>query len=150
MKVVLNTDDPVIRSFITSCLILIAKMLLMSVLTARKRILTKSFASPEDTPIGGRGSTTNANADVERIRRAHLNDVENIPLFIFAGIIYILTNPTPIIAISIFYACAICRILHTLVYAVCVVPQPARGIAWGVGFALTWYMVGASLATFCF
>jgi len=32
------------------------------------------------------------------------------------------------------------RLIHTIVYAVFVLPQPARGLSWFAGFATTAYM----------
>lgn len=78
--------------------------------------------------------------DVERVRRAHRNDLENILPFFIAGLFYVLTNPEAFIAVNIFRAAAVARIVHTLVYAVVVVPQPSRAIAWFVCFAATAYM----------
>ena len=47
----------------------------------------KAFANPEDQagPGRGQGSITFSDPDVERIRRAHQNDIENIPLFLLAA-----------------------------------------------------------------
>lgn len=78
--------------------------------------------------------------DVERIRRAHRNDLENILPFLIAGFFYVLINPEVFIAVNLFRATAIARIAHTLVYAVVVVPQPSRAIAWFVCFGTTAYM----------
>ena len=46
----------------------------------------------------------------------HLNDLENIPLFIFLGIFYVLSNPTPFFAALHFRLFAGSRILHTIGY----------------------------------
>ena len=78
--------------------------------------------------------------DVERVRRAHRNDLENILPFFIAGFFYVLTNPSVFIAVNLFRAAAIARIVHTSVYAVVVVPQPARGIAFFVCIGATFYM----------
>lgn len=83
--------------------------------------------------------------DIERVRRAHLNDLENIPAFIFAALIFLLTNPPAGLAINLFRIFTYARIAHTVVYAVFVVPQPARAISWGVGYGITIYMVIHSL-----
>lgn len=74
--------------------------------------------------------------------RAHLNDLENIPAFIFIGGLYILTNPATAAATWLMRVYTGSRILHTLVYAVYPVPQPARAISWGIGYGITFYMAG--------
>lgn len=57
-----------------------------------------------------------------------------------ASFAYIMTNPSVYLATWLFRAFVFGRIAHTLVYAVVVVPQPARGIAFFVGYLTTAYM----------
>ena len=45
---------------------------------------------------------TGLNEDVERVRRAHLNDLENILPFFCLGLLYIFTNPAPSTAVLVF------------------------------------------------
>ena len=72
--------------------------------------------------------------------RAHLNDLENILPFFVCGLLYVMTGPSAFLAINLFRAFAVARIVHTLVYAVVVVPQPSRALAFFVGQAVTMYM----------
>ena len=67
--------------------------------------------------------------------------MENILPFFIAGLIYTLTNPSVWLATTLFRIFAISRIVHTLVYAVVVIPQPTRAIAWAVGYIIQWYMM---------
>ncbi|XP_066997095.1 microsomal glutathione S-transferase 1 [Anabrus simplex] len=136
---VFTRDNPVFAAYAFYASVLVLKMLAMSVLTARQRIKNKVFANPEDA-VGLKGKVKFDHPDVERVRRAHLNDLENIPTFLLVAILYVLTNPTPLIAINLFRAFTVARVVHTLVYAVVVVPQPARGLAWGIGYAITIYI----------
>ena len=48
---------------------------------------------------------TGLNEDVERVRRAHLNDMENILPFFCLGILYIFTNPALSTAVFVFRLC---------------------------------------------
>merc|ERR1712018_666041 len=59
---------------------------------------------------------------VERVRRAHLNDMENILPFFCLGILYIFTNPALSTAVLVFRIFAACRITHSIVYLL-VIPQ---------------------------
>ncbi|TMW39523.1 hypothetical protein DOY81_015397, partial [Sarcophaga bullata] len=77
---------------------------------------------------------------VERVRRAHLNDVENILPFLAIGFLYVLTNPSASLAIMLYRTVGLARIAHTLVYAVVVVPQPARFIVFTIALLATAYM----------
>lgn len=72
--------------------------------------------------------------------RAHRNDLENILPFFIIGLLYVLTNPSAFVAINLFRAVAISRIVHTIVYAVVVVPQPARALSFFVALAATTFM----------
>ena len=103
------------------------------------------FISPEDTAGLKNAKVKYDDPDVERVRRAHLNDLENIPAFIFAAWLFVLTNPPAWLALNLFRAFTFARIVHTLVYAVVVIPQPARALSWGVGYGVTGYMLVHSL-----
>ncbi len=55
---------------------------------------------------------------VERIRRNHLNDIENIIPFVLVGLFYVGTNPDRDVALWHFRVFFISRVLHTLTYQV--------------------------------
>lgn len=82
------------------------------------------------------------------IFRAHLNDLENIPAFIIVCFGYILTNPNVFIATNLIRLFVASRIIHTIVYAVVVLPQPARGLSWGVGYAINIFMAVQGILSF--
>lgn len=82
------------------------------------------------------------------IFRAHLNDLENIPFFIFACFGYLCTNPNIFIATNLIRLFVASRIIYTIVYAVIVIPQPARGLSWGIGYATTIYMALQAILSF--
>ncbi|KAB0804143.1 hypothetical protein PPYR_01113 [Photinus pyralis] len=145
---VLDTDNTVFCAFVTCSSILVLKMMGMSILTGRQRKIHGVPASPEDLTLL-KGKTIESHPDVDRVRRAHLNDLENIPIFYMAGIGYALTDPNPSVAVALYSTYTLARIAHTIVYAVHVVPQPARGISWGVGFAITGYMAMRTIKYFC-
>ncbi|XP_030567916.1 microsomal glutathione S-transferase 1 isoform X3 [Drosophila novamexicana] len=77
---------------------------------------------------------------VERVRRAHRNDMENILPYFIMALIYVCTNPNPLVACNLFRVAAIARIVHTLVYAVYPVPQPSRILAFATMMLITFYM----------
>lgn len=74
------------------------------------------------------------------MRRAHRNDLENVLPLILAGLFYTLTNPAAFVAINVYRTAALARILHSIVYAVVVLPQPSRAIAFFIPLAATIYM----------
>lgn len=72
--------------------------------------------------------------------RAHLNDMENILPYLSIGLFYVLTDPNPMVATILYRVATVARFLHTFVYAIYVVPQPARGLSFGIHFFITLYM----------
>ncbi|RZF39691.1 hypothetical protein LSTR_LSTR012145 [Laodelphax striatellus] len=135
-----TTDNPVFSAYLFYCAVLVLKVLFMAPLTARQRLAKKIFANPEDTVLTPRSKVKYDDIDIERVRRAHLNDIENIPVFMVAALLYIATNPAYFLAVNLFRIFTIARIIHTFVYAVVVIPQPARALSWGAGYAATIYM----------
>jgi len=105
--------------------------------------LFQAFANPED--VKGRVAKVRVDDDVERVRRAHLNDLENIPIFLIVAGFYVLTNPDPYVALNVFRTFTAGRFLHTLVYAVYVVPQPARALSFFAGFGATLFVVAQNI-----
>lgn len=80
--------------------------------------------------------------------RAHLNDLENIPFFIIVCFGYLLTNPSLYIATNLIRLFVVSRIIHTIVYAVIVLPQPTRALSWFAGYATTGYMAFQVILSF--
>ncbi|CAG0919618.1 unnamed protein product [Notodromas monacha] len=129
--------------------LVILKVLLMVPLTARQRFAKAVFSNAEDARVHPKGKVSLVDPDVERVRRAHLNDLENIPFFVLIGWFYLMTNPSLVIAKNMFRLFTVCRYLHTFVYAVVPLPQPARGIAFFGAFLVIVVMtVSVLLAAF--
>ncbi|XP_044728190.1 microsomal glutathione S-transferase 1-like isoform X1 [Chrysoperla carnea] len=166
-----NPENPIFRAWLFYNAILVLKMLAMSVLTAKQRMTKKAshvdlkilmvyyytyfvyyflkvFANPEDAKGFKQAKVRFDDEDVERVRRAHLNDLENILVYFLASYLYIFTNPSAFVAVNLFRVYTLARIVHTLVYAVIPLPQPARGFSWGVGYGITIYMGVISLLNF--
>ncbi|XP_022126488.2 microsomal glutathione S-transferase 1-like [Pieris rapae] len=141
-----SITEPAVRTFLFYSGVLGLKVLSMAFLTARQRMKKKVFANPEDAAAKKSAVVKFDDEDVERVRRAHLNDLENIPLFWVLGGLYLTTGPSAATAITLFRVYAAGRILHTIVYAVTPLPQPARGIAFGVPMMITLYM-GVTVAS---
>jgi len=129
-----SLSNPVFASYAFYGTVVTLKLLGMAPLTAIKRFAHGVFANPEDAKAFGAKKPVLDNDAVERVRRNHLNDLENIPAFLFLGLLYVTTQPNPVTALWHFRVFALSRILHTLVYQLAV-PQPARGLTFGVGVA---------------
>lgn len=119
--------------------LLAGKVLVMAFLTARQRFAKKAFANPEDA-ISTKGKVTLQDPDVERVRRAHQNDIENIFPFFFLAPLYLLTNPSVSTAMMCFRVFTAARFIHSFAY-IFQVPQPSRALAFFVGMIVNFYMI---------
>ncbi|XP_019955350.2 microsomal glutathione S-transferase 1 isoform X2 [Paralichthys olivaceus] len=142
-------DSPVLRSYFTYATIVILKMMLMSPLTSYFRLTRKVFANLEDTKLGSSSTDkklVRTDPDVERVRRSHQNDLENIVPFVVIGLLYALTAPELSAALLHFRIFAGARIFHTVAY-VCALPQPSRGLGFMLGLLVTFSMAYRVLST---
>ncbi|NXJ08689.1 MGST1 transferase, partial [Odontophorus gujanensis] len=133
-------DNEVFRAYATYAAIVLLKMMLMSLVTSYFRVTRKAFANPEDTASFGKGDSAKkflrTDSDVERVRRGHLNDLENIVPFFGIGLLYALSGPDLSTALLHFRIFTGARILHTFAYLI-PLPQPGRALSWAVGYAVT-------------
>eukprot|EP00092_Neocalanus_flemingeri_P010906 GFUD01011748.1.p1 GENE.GFUD01011748.1~~GFUD01011748.1.p1 ORF type:complete len:148 (+),score=30.97 GFUD01011748.1:34-477(+) len=138
----MDVDREVFGAFAFYAAIVTGKMVIMSLLTARQRFKTMTFIASEDTDdpvIKKLGAKVGVHEDVERVRRAHQNDLENIIPFLILGLIYIFTNPAFATALFVFRLFVGARILHTIVYLM-IIPQPARALTFFVGVGVNLFM----------
>ncbi|KAB5542315.1 hypothetical protein PHYPO_G00090250 [Pangasianodon hypophthalmus] len=136
-------DSEVFLAFSTYATIVILKMMFMSPLTAYYRITRKAFANVEDVGTAKtpeeKKKMLRVNEDVERVRRCHQNDLENIIPFVLVGLLYTLTGPELSTALLHFRLFVGSRFFHTIAY-VTPLPQPSRGLSWIVGMGTTFSM----------
>ncbi|XP_036433463.1 microsomal glutathione S-transferase 1-like [Colossoma macropomum] len=152
-EVVHMIDSEVFMAFSTYATIVILKMMLMGPITSYHRLTKKVFSNMEDTALGGpaedRKKMIRADPDVERVRRCHQNDLENIIPFVVIGLLYALTGPDLSIALLHFRLFVGSRCFHTVAYLL-PLPQPSRALAWMVGMVTTFSMAYRVLTTALF
>jgi len=134
--------DPVIRVLVVVYALLALKMSAVGVYTSTLRLRRKIFATPEDYALRGAPVRTR-DEDIERARRAHRNDLENVLPFFVVGFVYVLTRPSFTAAAIYFWGYLIARILHSIFYIRSM--QPHRTIAFTAGGALTLAMLVTTL-----
>ncbi|ELV11254.1 microsomal glutathione S-transferase 1 [Tupaia chinensis] len=136
-------EDEVFTAFASYTTIILLKMMLMSTTTAFYRMTRKVFANPEDCASYGKGEDIKkylrTDDNVERVRRAHLNDLENIVPFLGIGLLYSLSGPDPSTAILHFRLFVGARIYHTMAY-LAPLPQPNRALGFFIGYGVTFSM----------
>lgn len=135
-------EDEVFRAFATYAAVVMLKMLLMAPLTAFYRFSRGAFANEEDVarkPADERKKMLRTHPDVERVRRCHQNDLENIIPYVAISLLYTLTGPALSEALLHFRVFAGSRIFHTVSY-VLPLPQPCRAFSWMAGMLATFSM----------
>ncbi|CAH1375114.1 hypothetical protein MTP99_016538 [Tenebrio molitor] len=136
---VLALENPVFCAYLISSCLLVVKMMLVALMTAYKRKVHKAFLSPEDADFNKEGQVVVHDA-VERMRRAHQNDLENIPIFWCSAFAYLWIRPSIAVACFLFFGFTIFRFFHTIVYTIIIAPQPTRAILFIAGLSITAYM----------
>jgi len=105
--------------------------------------------APEDlkrTPLNPAPNPKQIEPDerVERIRRIHLNDLENLPFFLAAGFLYVLTQPSLLLAQVLLYGYVVSRLLHFAAYLTART-HDVRATLWTVGSLILIFMTCRTL-----
>ncbi|XP_075982750.1 microsomal glutathione S-transferase 1-like [Anticarsia gemmatalis] len=135
----ISLADPTVQSYIFYSGILALKLLFVGVLTGIQRHKKNVFANEEDAK-GRKGVVKFNDEDVERPRRSHLNDLENIPAFWILGALYLTTGPSAALATWLFRIYTVGRVMFTYVYAINPLPPPTRSMSFGIPYFITLYM----------
>lgn len=96
------------------------------------------FANEEDKSFLPKGKVAFDDPDIERVRRNHLNDLENVLPWFIITFLYLTTGPSVWLATNLIRGFVLSRIAHTLTYAVCPM-QPGRALSFFVGYAIMGY-----------
>lgn len=146
-------EDEAFLAFSTYATIVILKMMLMAPLTGFFRFKQKAFSNQEDLWLAKNAEEKKkmlrADPEVERVRRCHQNDLENIIPFIVIGLLYALSGPDLATAVLHFRVFVVSRICHTVSY-VLALPQPSRALSWVTGMLATFSMAYRVLHTALF
>ena len=109
------------------------------------------YRSPEDlkkTPLNPapNAKQLEPNERVERIRRIQQNDLENLPYFLIAGLLFILTDPSLLFAEILLYGYVVSRVLHFAAY-VTAQTHDMRATLWTIGSLIIIMMTVWSLVS---
>lgn len=115
-------DNPVFATYAIAATLMILKMMAQGWITvARMMKVGGGFVNPEDARPGWtnpkpRPGQLELHEDVERSRRMHRNDTENIPVFLVAGFLFALTQPPVWLAQVLLYGYVASRLGHFWAY----------------------------------
>jgi glutathione S-transferase len=138
-------QDPVFATYLIAATIMILKAVSMSWLTVVQMMrVNGGFRSPEDlrkTPLNPNPNPEQVmpNESVDRIRRIHLNDLENIPFFLIAGLLWTTTGPPLLEAQIVLYVYVLTRMLHFAAY-LSARSHDLRAFLWTPGSLIIIYM----------
>ncbi|XP_030005883.1 prostaglandin E synthase [Sphaeramia orbicularis] len=109
-------SSDVFSCFVFYGVLLVLKMYIIAIITGQARLRNKAFANPEDALRHGGLQFHREDPYVERCRRAHINDIENILPFLFLGAVYSLIGPSLGTARLHFLVFFLARVLHSVAY----------------------------------
>jgi uncharacterized MAPEG superfamily protein len=134
---------PTVHLYAVVALLLVLKMVAVGFYTSAVRIRRRVFATPEDYALRNLAPAGVPDEDVERVRRAHRNDLENVLPFLVVGLLYALTGPSLAAARIYLIGFLVARTLHSVFYIRAM--QPHRTIAFTVGMVLMLAMLVTTL-----
>jgi len=143
-------DNPVFATYAIAASLMILKAVAMSWLTVLRMMQVKGgYRSPEDlrkTPLNPHPDPSQLapNEKVERIRRIQMNDLENLPFFLAAGFLYVLTGPPLLLAQALLYGYVVSRLAHFVAYFTAQT-HDVRATLWTIGSLILVYMAVAVL-----
>jgi glutathione S-transferase len=146
----LSLHDPLFATYVIAATLMILKVVAMAWLTVVRMTQAKGgFRSPEDlkrTPLNPEPNPAQLapNERVERIRRIMQNDLENVPFFLVAGFLYILTQPSLLLAQWLLYGYVVSRLLHFGAYFTGQI-HDIRAAFWTVGSLILIFMTVRTL-----
>jgi len=119
----LTLENPVFATYAIAAALMVLKIMGQGWMTVYRMLkVSGGWASPEDLRAGLINRNPDAaqlevNDYVDRSRRIHRNDLENIPAFLACGLLFVLSQPPLLLAQVLMYGFVATRLVHTVVYA---------------------------------
>ena len=116
-------ENPVFATYVIAASLMILKLMGQGWITVYRMMkIGGRFLNPEDAAAGvanpkPRAGQLEADDYVERSRRMHRNDLENIPAFLVAVLLFALTQPSLVIAQVLLYGFVATRLAHFWAYS---------------------------------
>lgn len=119
----LALTNPVFETYVIAAALMVLKVMGQGWMTVYRMMRSNSgLASPEDVQKGilntdPRPEQLDVNDYVDRSRRMHRNDLENIPAFLIAGLLFVAVDPSLLLAQILMYGFVAARLAHFVAYA---------------------------------
>jgi uncharacterized MAPEG superfamily protein len=119
----LTMENPAFAAYAVAAALMILKLMAQGWVTVAIMMRTQAgLLNPEDLQAGPanrnpRPEQLDPEPDVERSRRMQRNDLENIPAFLAAGLLFVAVAPPVWLAVLLFALFVLSRLAHTWAYA---------------------------------
>ena len=119
---ILSLQNPVFHTYVIAACIMILKLMLQPWMTVVRMMTVRAgFRNPEDlkkTPLNPepQPAQLEVNEYVDRSRRLNLNDLESIPGFLAAGLLFVLVDPPLMLAQILIWTYVGARAVHFIAY----------------------------------
>lgn len=148
----ISLENPVFVAYAIASALMVLKVMGQGWMTVFRMMKSNSgMVSPEDlrkTPLNPNPSPEqlDRNDYVDRSRRMHRNDLENIPGFWMAGFLFVMVSPPLWLAQLVFYGFVLTRAVHALAYAT-KQTHDLRATFYTIGSVMVMFMAGYVLVT---
>ncbi|GFO17733.1 microsomal glutathione s-transferase 1 [Plakobranchus ocellatus] len=135
MDPVFSLSNETFKYFLGHTAVVIAKTISVAIVTGFNRVSNTAYMNEEDAKaivIGAADGKPKTTPTIDRLKRMHMNDLENVIPFVLIGLLYTATRPDPASALLHFRVFTTSRVLHSFVYYFAV-PQPARALCFSTG-----------------
>jgi len=123
---------PAYRPLVVFSVLLVLKMIALVFVTGYQRLRSKVVLNPEDVGVVPWAHVEPQEAPgTLRAKRAHLNDLENIPVFLILALLFTLSGGSTLGGWAYFGTYFVARVFHSVCYLRAM--QPWRTVAFGVG-----------------
>jgi len=119
----LTLQNPVFATYMIAAALMILKVMGQGWMTVYRMLKAQGgWVNPEDLRPGlinrkPAPAQMDLNDYVDRTRRMHRNDLENIPAFLACGLLFVIAGPSLLLANIVMYGFVGARLLHAVAYA---------------------------------
>jgi glutathione S-transferase len=116
-------ENPTFAAYVIAAAIMILKLMGQGWMTVFRMVKSDAgLLNPEDLQVGPANRNPSPkqlerNEYVDRSRRIHSNDLENIPGFLAAGLLFVAVDPPLALARGLMATFVVARLAHTVAYA---------------------------------
>jgi len=141
----LNLENPVFAAYVVASALMALKLMGQGWMTVYRMLKSDSgLVNPEDIQLGPINKNPNpeqleVNDYVDRSRRMQRNDLENIPAFWVAGLLFVTTNPALWLTQVLMFGFVVVRLAHFWAYATKQIHE-VRATFYTVGSLIVIYM----------